>query len=424
MTPFNLFYRFGVALGIGILIGLEREYSSDINHKPLEREFAGARTFALMGLLGCTAAFLAEWMGTPLLLVWLLLPAAALLVVGYSHSAAQGKMGLTSEFAALMTMFIGILCYMQEMVLAAALGVAVFVLLSLKLEMRQLVARIQREDVLAVLKFALITAVILPVLPNQSFGPAPFDVLNPYKIWLMVVLISAINFLGYVLIKIVGSERGLSLAGFLGGLVSSTAVTLSMTKNSQRYRTFGKSFALAITIAWTVMFGRVLTEVALLNVPLLRVIWPPMVGAMLVALGYCAYLFFAPHPDQQAQQTSVSNPFELGAAIQFGLLYGLILFITRAAQLYFGNSGLYLSSILAGVADVDAITLSMAELSRTADGLPLATAAQAIILAVLSNTLVKGGIVIAGASPTLRRAIIPVVSLIIVTAVGVGLMVY
>jgi uncharacterized membrane protein (DUF4010 family) len=301
MSPLILFYPFGVALGIGVLIGLQREFASDTNpeHKPTDKTFAGTRTFGLMGLLGCTAAFLADELASPLVFPLLLLPAGMFLLISYHHSAARGKMGLTTEFAAVLTILVGALCYWEQMTLAVALGVAIFALLSIKLEVRQLVSHVTRADVLATLKFLVITAIILPVLPNESLAAAPFDVLNPYKIWLMVVLISGINFMGYVLMKVVGSRRGLTLTGVLSGLVSSTAVTLSMTKSSKRHLGFGKSFALAITISWAIMFARVMVQIGIIHPPLLRLLWPSLTVPMLAALAYCAYLYLAPRPTPQ-----------------------------------------------------------------------------------------------------------------------------
>jgi uncharacterized membrane protein (DUF4010 family) len=284
------------------------------------------------------------------------------------------------------------------------------------------VRRITREDIYATLKFAVITAIVLPVLPNRTFGPPPLDVLNPYKIWLMVVFISGISFLGYVLVKVVGSRQGIGLTGLLGGLVSSTAVTLSFAQRSQRESELAKPFALAITVAWTVMFSRVLVEVAALNAALLRVLWVPMAASAAAGLLYCVYLYFAQRTEEEGE-VAFSNPFELGPAVKFGLLYAVILLISKAAQMYLGNTGVYLSSIVAGLADVDAITLSMAELSGVAGGLDLSTAARAIVLAAMSNTAVKGGIVLTGGSLALRRALLPAFGMMLVTGIGLAFLV-
>ena len=233
------------------------------------------------------------------------------------------------------------------------------------------------------------------------------------------MLISGISFLGYVLIKLVGSRQGIGLTGLLGGLVSSTAVTLSFSQRSQKENQLAKPFALAILIAWTIMFGRVLVEVAVTNLPLLGVVWLPITVAGLAGLAYGAYLYFAPRSGE-AGGVAVSNPFELGPAITFGLLYGVILLVARAAQFYFGDTGVYLSSILSGLADVDAITLSMAELSSSGN-LELPTAARAIVLATMSNTVVKGGIVLSSGSAALRRALLPGFLLILATGTALAI---
>jgi len=411
----TLFYRFGVALFIGVLVGLQREVASDEADDPSQKTFAGVRTFALLSLVGCTAAFVADQLALPWAFIGIILPIGALITAAYLLTGSRGDVGMTTEVAALIVVLSGALCFWDQLALAVALGVVTTALLSFKLELHGFAERLTREDVVATLKFAIITAIILPVLPNQSFASPPFDVLNPYKIWLMVVLISGISFLGYVLIKLVGSRQGIGLTGLLGGLVSSTAVTLSFSQRSKKEDRLAKPFALAILIAWTIMFVRVLVEVTATNRPLLGVVWLPIAAAGIAGLVYGAYLYFAPH-DGEAGGVAVSNPFELGPAITFGLLYGLILLIARAAQLYLGDTGVYLSSILSGLADVDAITLSMAELSNSGN-LELSTAARAIVLATMSNTVVKGGIVLSSGSAALRRALLPGFLLILITGI-------
>ena len=415
MEHTDLFYRFGAALAIGFLIGLQREYA---HGGPGREIFAGERTLALMGLVGCTAAMAADVLASPWAFVGILAPIGALIVVAYFVAAWRGHVGLTSEVAALVTILAGALCYWGYLALAVAVTVATIVLLSLKMEMDIFVRRITKEDIYATLKFAVITAIVLPVLPNQSFGPPPLDVLNPYRIWLMVVFISGISFLGYVLVKVVGSRQGIGLTGLLGGLASSTAVTLSFSQRSQSEPELAKPFALAITVAWTVMFSRVLVVVAALNTALLSTLWLPIAASAVVGLAYCIYLYFSQHTDE-AGKVDFSNPFELGPAIKFGLIYGVILLVSKAAQTYLPTAGVYLASIVAGLTDVDAITLSMAELSNTG-GLDLSTAARAIVLAAMSNTAVKGGIVLSSGAPALRRAVWPGFVLMLATGIGVA----
>lgn len=402
METTELALRFGIALLIGILIGVEREYA---RLKEDVKSFAGVRTFPLIALLGCSAALLTELAGE-----WTFGILAALLglliAISYAFDAREGRVGLTSEAAAIVVFVCGALCYWDKLELAAILSVVTFGFLTLKPQLHGLAQRISSEDLYATLKFAIISLIILPVLPNQTYGPPPFDAFNPYKTWLMVVFISGISFLGYVLIKIVGSRRGIGLTGLLGGLVSSTAVTLSLSERSQDHAKLARPFALAITLAWAMMFGRVVVEVAVLNQALFRSLWLPLGVAMLAGLICCSFYYFVQRTDE-GSDVQIANPFELGPAIKFGILYAVILVAAKAAQFYFQDAGLYAAAAVAGLADVDAITLSMADLAGTEGGIAVPTAARAVILAVLSNTIVKGGIAMTVGPTALRRAILP-----------------
>jgi len=422
MTPqTTLFYRYGVSLFIGILVGLQREYSYEESEDEEEdrNAFAGIRTFALLGLIGCAAANVSEIFDTTWVFVATVIVVGSQIAVAYFVTAGRGDVGMTTEVAAMSVLLTGALCYWNELLIAVALGVTITVLLSLKLELHGIAERVTRADLVATLKFAIITAIILPVLPNQTYGP--LDVLNPYGIWLMVVLISGIGFLGYVLFKVLGTRRGIGLTGLLGGLVSSTATTLSFSQRSQKSGALAKPFALAIIVAWTVMFGRVLIEVAAVNRTLLEVVWVPVTAAAAAGLVYSLYLYLAPRAVDE-DDVVVTNPFELRPAITFGLLYGVILFVSKAAQEYVGETGVYLSSAISGLADVDAITLSMAELSRSGN-LDLTTASRAIVLATMSNTLVKGGIVLTSGSIALRRALAPGIILIIIAGLTLAFLI-
>jgi len=417
MENVDLFLRFGAALAIGFLIGLQREYAHGGHGRDI---IAGERTFALFGLAGTMAALISDHLSSDLASFGIILLLGLLIMVAYYMEARGGRIGITSEVASVITIGIGMLCYWGYLILAIALGITTMVILSLKLETDRLAQALTREDVTATLQMAVISAIILPILPNESFLPPPFDVLNPFKIWLMVVFISGISFLGYVAIKIVGPEQGIGITGFLGGMVSSTAVTLSFSERSNREPDLSRPFVLAITVAWTVMFARVLIEVGVVNASLLSKVWLPITLAGLIGLLYCAYLFFMQRTVEKGD-VQFSNPFDLMPAIKFGLLYALVLLISRTAQMYLGDTGLYLSSILSGVADVNAITLSMAELSKT-NVLGMDTAALAIVLATMSNTLVKGGIALLTGSATLRKTLIPVIIMILIAGLGSALL--
>jgi len=410
----DLFLRFGAALLIGVLIGMQREYAYSTNKEG--GLFAGARTFALMSLFGALAALLSDLFLTPWVFIGLVILLGVMIIVAYFISATErDEIGLTTEVAALITMLIGGICYLHSLEVAAALGVVTTVLLAVKWELRQFVKVITQEDVFATLQFAVITAIVLPVLPNRTFGPLPLDVLNPYQIWKMVVFISGINFLGYILVKVVGPKKGIGISGLLGGLASSTATTLSFSQRSHTQDGLDKPFAVAIIAGWVIMFLRVIVEVAVVNSRLLPYIWPAMAAMGLSGLLYALYLYFSQTAIDE-EELNLSNPFELGPAIKFGLLYALILLVTKAAEVYIGEEGLYLTSFLAGLADVDAITLSIADLTRTGQGIALSTGKIAIILAAISNTAAKGVLVFSLGSRSLRRYIWP--AMIIMLTIG------
>lgn len=419
MIEQELLYRLAVALGIGLLIGLQREYA--FSQKSLQKKqkafSAGARTYPLFALVGWLAAYLLQEMETPLPAVILLAGAIGLIVTAYSVTSRTGSVGITSETSSIVTVGIGMLAFWGELLLSTTIGVTVMLLLSLKLEFQQITRRITAEDVVATLKFAVISAIILPILPTTPLGPPPFDVVNLQKVWLMAVFISGIGFAGYVLIKIVGTEQGISLSGFLGGLVSSTAVTLTFSQRSRRERDLSAPFAIAIIASWTVMFVRVLVELTVINPGLLRSTWLPMSLTGLAGLVYGVFVWRRAKSDQ-THDVTMNNPFELGLAIQFAILYGIILVAANGAQQYFGDTGVYLSSVLSGLVDMHAITLSMAQLSLPGGPLSEPVAARAIVLAAVSNTLVKSGIVLFSGAPPLRRALLPGVILIVVVAVS------
>lgn len=413
MGQADLFYRFGAALAIGALIGLEREHS---HRKADEELFAGVRTFPLIALVGCLAALVSDVVGAwPF--VGTLLIMGLLIAMAYFVESRHGDTGLTTEVSAIITLLAGALCYWEYLPLAAAIAVAMTVLLSLKPEIRSVAYNLTQQDIYATLKFAFISAIVLPVLPNQTFGP--LDVLNPYKIWLMVVFISGISFLGYLLIKVVGPEQGIGLTGLLGGIASSTATTLSFAQRSHQDRELAKPFAMAIMIAWTVMFIRVLVVVGTLNRRLLDGLWMPIAASALVGLLYCVYLYFSQRTNE-TRDLEYSNPFELGPALTFGSLYALMLVVSKAAEIYLGQTGLYISSVVAGLTDVDAITLSLVDLFSAPQGIGLMTASRAIVLAAISNTVVKGGIVLSTGTNELRKALWPGFILVIAAGLGVA----
>lgn len=401
MNDLDLALRFAAALGLGVLLGLERERT-----KGPEGSFAGVRTFGLMALTGAVAGYVDQALGLPLLALAMFASVAALVVVSYVVTARRGDVGGTSEVSAVLALAIGLLCQRGQVGMAAALAVASTLVLVLKDWLHRLASRVESADVEATLKFAIITLIVLPLVPDRGLGPPPLDAVNPRHVWLMVVLISGLNFASYILVKVVGTEHGITLGGVLGGLVSSTALTLGFSQRSRQPEAVGRSLALGILIAWGIMFFRIIGLVALVNREMARLLVVPLTimgGASLVA---CLVLWHGRPAPGREKVSGGENPFELGQAIQFGLLYGVVTFVAKAAARSFGDAGIYLASGLAGLTDVDAIALSMA--SMTADGsAAFPVGARAVVIAVLANTAVKAGIAATVGSPTLRRAVLP-----------------
>lgn len=409
----DLFYRFGAALLIGILIGIERERAAELRDLKV---YAGVRTMALLALVGCSGGLLSDIAGSPWPLVAVVLCMGGLSIAAYVTKTGEGG---TSEVAAFIVLLCGALSYWEYYAVAAAIAVITTGLLSFKLEMHRFARDLSSADLYSTLKFAAITAIILPILPDRSFGPPPFDALNPYKIWLMVVFISAISFLGYVLMKLVNVRHGIALTGLLGGLVSSTAVTLSFGRRSKEEDDLSPHFAVAITTAWAIMFLRILVQVGVLNFALLGILWMPMLIAA-AALAVYATILYVRRRDDSSEEVALVNPFELRPALTFGLIYALILLVSRTAQIYFGEIGIYISSALAGLADVNAITLTMADLSNQPDGLPLPVAAEAVVLAALSNSIVRSAMVYVTGTSALRRYMLPSMILVIVITAAIA----
>jgi len=312
--------------------------------------------------------------------------------------------GITTEVAGVLMPLIGAMAVWGRVEIAAALGVITAFLLSLRPRLHGMVRGMSDEDLRATLEFALISAVILPLLPNRGFGP--YEVLNPFQIWLLVVLVSGIGFFGYLLMKLLGPERGIGLTAVLGGLVSSTATTVSFAGRSRQEAGLSPLLTRGILLASAVMFPRVLVWVAAVHRPLLPLVLLPMSVMFLADLAVAALIWrrarTAPGPEQP--KVELANPLKLRTAITFGLVFAVVLVAVRAANEFFGSAGVYAASALAAITDVDSITLSTAQLAGRAE-LDLRVAATAIVLASLINTAAKGVMAWTLGSPQLRRSV-------------------
>ncbi len=429
---------FAIALALGALIGLERERSA---RREPRRRFArnwpgrsagraaggspslpgGIRTFPLIGVLGCSAAWLGERLGVEVLVA--VLAAFALLTVAvYAITSLAGDVGMTTEVAALLTFVFGAMVYHEHALLASALAVTTTVLLSLREPLHAWAGKIETEDLYAALKLAVVSVIVLPLLPDQSYGPEGYRIYNPFRIWLLVVFIAALGFLGYVGIKLFGPHRGILAGGGLGGLVSSTAATLSFAGRSKEQPELSPMFALAIVIAWMTMFARVLIEVAVVNADLLPLLIIPVAAALVVGAAGGAYWFLRARRAGPPPEVKYRNPFSLTSALKFGLLFLAVLTVARAAQVWFADAGLMLAAALSGLVDVDAMTLSVARLSRTGELAP-ETANRAICVVLASNTLVKAGLAAALGAPALRRTLWPLGAAMLLAG-GIALLVF
>jgi uncharacterized membrane protein (DUF4010 family) len=413
MFNFDLAIRFAAALGLGLLLGLERERKHDA-----ELMFGGVRTFPLIALWGALGAFMEHDMDQGWLLIASFVALSGLVIVSYATTAARGELGITTEVSALLAFIVGALCGWEKVGVASAATVVCLLLLTFKEFLHGLARRVELTDAEAMLQFAVISVIILPLLPNTNFGPPPLDVINPYKIWLMVVLIAGLNFLGYMLVKVLGGEHGLVLTGILGGLVSSTAVTLSFSQRSRSEPELSSAFLLAIVLAWTIMFVRVVVMVGVINRPLARSL-TVILGCMAAAGLVISLLLWRRAKERQTGVVNAkANPFELKEAIKFGLLFGGVTIAAKAAEVYLGEKGLYLAGAVAGLTDVDAISLSMANFAA-ANSQSVKVAAYTIVIAVISNTLMKTGMAVFMGAPGLRRIIIPV-TVVLFAAAAVG----
>ncbi len=397
MERYEPFVSLGVALLLGLLIGFEREQSAPEEPAERRRSFVGgARTYPLVSLTGALSMLLVPKLGAGVVLVAFGVIFVFLAVAYADDLKRGGDRGVTSETAFLITFLLGAIATSRDViepldrrvVLLSAATVVVTLLLSAKPRIHALAAKASKDDIYATLKFLIVAVVVLPLLPNETFGP--LDVLNPFKIGLMVVLIAGIDFVGYVAVRALGAGRGLGLTGIVGGLASSTAVTLSVSGRAKQEPALAASCALAVIIASTVMVPRVLIEVSVVNSALVPdLLWPlsAMTAGGAVAIG----VFYRRSRKVAAKSTGLElqNPFELSSALKWGLVFVVVLFAARLASQLFGERGTYLAGLIAGATDVDAITLSMASLAKSGEVEPR-VAVTTIMIGAASNTIVKG----------------------------------
>jgi uncharacterized membrane protein (DUF4010 family) len=400
----SLLGDFATALLIGALIGIERE-----KRKATEKEadIAGLRTFTVIALIGAISGWLHATLMTPWILPAALVSVTLAIVAGYivKARARPESLGLTTEAAAIAVFLLGAMTTHGFREMAVMLAIALTAVLAYKQPLHGFVGKVGWDDIYAGVRLLIATFIVLPLLPDRTIDP--WDALNPYSLWLLVLLISGLSLVGYVGTRVLGTGRGTLITGLAGGLVSSTAITLSFARQSRDDKRAATSFALAagMLLAWGIMFGRVIAEVLVVNRALLASVLVPFV-VMLVVAGAAAWLCYRRGATTASATTApdvqLKNPFSLTEAAKFGLLFAAVLLIVALVQMYLPAQGLYMVAAVAGLTDVDAITLSMAEYAKTGDA---NIAVNSIVIASLTNTVVKCSLAASLGGPALRRPI-------------------
>lgn len=408
--------RLAICIGIGLLFGIERTFS---RKREDEEEFAGIRTFTLVALFGYLSALLAAYSGAWLLGVSLAGLILFVIVSYFRTSDLPGNTGGTTEIAIILTFLLGALVFGGFVLLSLIITVITLLLLAYKPTLHGFVKKLSREELLAIIQFIIISALVIPFLPTENFGP--YEIWNLQDIWKMVILVSGVSLVGYLIAKVIGN-KGTMLAGVIGGLVSSTAVALTFSRRSKEAKgdegTF--YFAMAIISACTIMFPRILVEVYIVNRALAQQLWIPIAILSLTGFGAAFYIYKRNVKEKRDGQVPLSNPLNFGTALKFALFFAAVLLLVRYSNENFGDKGTYIASAISGITDVDAITLSMAKLAR--DNASTDLARNAILLAALSNTLVKLGIVLVVGSRNLIK--VALIGFIAIFVVGTALFLY
>ncbi|MFT7823716.1 MAG: MgtC/SapB family protein [Sulfurimonas sp.] len=374
-----------ILLGIllGFSIGLQREITFALREENIA--FTGARSFAIISLLGVLAAYFKAdyiWITITVIFIFGTLLISSFVIRVLRHE----KSGSTTEFAAIAAFLIGMLVYDGLYMFATFTTVAVIFILDIRSNVLQIADKTKKKDLHSMVLFLLITFIVLPLLPDRTIDP--FGIINPYFIWMMVVLISGLSFAGYIAARLIGVSRGIMVAGFFGGFLSSTATTVTFSKKVDDQNKTARQLASAIALACTTMYIRIIIVSSFIDTDIAMKILPAYLLATIAGYMYVYYLYKSPQKSQIDVDFIYQNPLELKEALKFGLLFGIVFGATALLQGWVGNAGVYLSSLLSGLSDVDAITLSLSTLYADKK-LLLQTALIGIVIATFSNTMTK-----------------------------------
>jgi len=383
------------AVLIGLLLGFERQHS----HTQGRALFAGVRTFPLLTLAGYLSARAAEAWLLPLTMALV----GALVVISYLRTSRQ-ELGMTTEVVALIAPLLGALVQEGETMLAASSAVLVTLLLTLKAPLHRIAGAVSESELLSILKFAVVAVVLVPLLPNEAMGP--YGAIVPYQVGLVVVILCAVSLGGYLLVRILGSYSGWALAGLLGGLVSSTAVTLSFAGKAREAPALERALAVGILLASTILYARGLFLARLFDAELAAYLAPRLAGLFVVSVVFAAFQYRKAGGEREPGPMALGNPVELGRAATLAIIFAAVLVLARAAQERIGASGLMLTGVVGGLVDVDSVTVAAARMRRL--GLaPVDVAAGSYLLATLSNLVLKAGVVAGVGGLGLARRVLP-----------------
>jgi uncharacterized membrane protein (DUF4010 family) len=395
--------QFAIALALGLLVGLQREW---VEQKPL-----GLRSFTLITLIGALIGLYADEAGLWIIAVGLIAVTLGIFVHSILLAREQAVAGMTTELAGIVMYMVGAMTTTGYPIMAVVLAGIVTLLLHWKAPMHSLTRRIAPEEFQAVARFVLVTLVVLPILPDRTFGP--YDVLNPFHTWLMVVLIVGLNLAGYIAMRFSSGRGGALLGGVLGGLVSSTATTVSYATRSRSEPVLVPVAMVVILIASALVYVRILLEVLAVAPSLVFSLAGPVLSFFAM---FCliAAVLMRNAGRGAAREVKTGNPAELSTALVFATIYSVVVFLSAAVSDHFGETMLYPVAVLSGLTDVDAITLSIAHLYQngrvTAD-----VAWRVVFVASLANLVFKTGVVGFVGGAELRRRLVPLMGILIVT---------
>ena len=390
---------FFISAILGFIIGLERNVSFASEK---EEGFAGSRTFTLIAVLGFLSSWINEkvnyFLAVSFFIIGVITVTAYFLKV-YRYS----KQGTTTHIAALITFCIGTMTQMGLYHYAIAVTVFTVLILNLKTKLKKIESSLTLKEINAGILLLIMSFLLLPILPNKNIGP--YKLFNPYKTWLMAIIIASLSFVGYLGIKFFGEKRGILFTAAAGGFVSSTAVTATMSAMFKNTGTNLYTYLSAIAIANTLMFARVVIEVYITNSHLVKILIIPYSIAFIYGIWFSYYFYKKSVSNVSTSLNKLEkNPLELAEAVKFAIIFAIIYALVEFSNKHFGNAGLYIVSFISGFTDVDAITLSLGELSKSS--LLLNSAATGIVTASISNTVTKFFIVMFFSRELAKKALL------------------